>query len=174
MSLAYWADNTLLWDTLILGGEVWPGVPTIETTLGRAVDEQRVKGSDGAFLVDQGYDPAKIKITIRMWLEEQWREYQRLLPSVHPRTKGGVRSPVQIAHPEPNSKGVTQIYITGIGPLLIDRGLGTATLDAIEWFPAPKPAKTSTKSKVPKDGGQIPSPQDVLPPNADASAVLII
>jgi hypothetical protein len=167
VSLSWWADNDLAWDVLILGGEVWPGVCTVETTVKRALDKQKIKGGDGANLVDQGYEPAPVKITIRMWLREQWLELQRLLPSVHPRTKGGVRTPLQIVHPEPNLKGVHQIYIEELSPLTASKGLGTITISAVEWFPEPKPAKQKAK---PKDGGKIPSAADVLPPNADGSA----
>lgn len=167
MALPWWADSDLSWDILILGGEVWPGVCTVATTVKRALDKQKIKGSDGANLVDQGYEPAPVKITLRLWLREQWTELERLLPTIHPRTKGGVRQPLQIVHPEPNLKGVHQVYVEEISPITVEKGLGTLTLSCVEWFPEPKPAK---QKKKPKDGGPIPSAADVLPPNADGSA----
>jgi hypothetical protein len=167
MSLAWWADNDLTWDILILGGEVWPGACTVETTVKRAIDKQKIKGSDGANLIDQGYDPALVKITLRLWQRGQWDDLQRLLPTIHPRAKGGVRSPLQIVHPESNVKGIHQIYVEEISPVTVDKGLGTLVISAVEWFPAPKPAKQKKKAK---DGGAIPGAKDVLPPNADGSA----
>lgn len=169
MGQPFWNDNALEWDVLMLGGEPWPGVCTVATTVKRALDKQKIKGSDGANLVDQGYEPAKVQITLRLWLREQWTELERLLPTIHPRTKGGVRQPLQIAHPEPNIKGVHQIYVESISPITVEKGLGTLTLSCVEWFPAPKPVKKSNKSNKPKDGGPIPSAADVLPPHADGS-----
>jgi hypothetical protein len=175
MSLPWVGDSDLLWDTLILGGEVWPGLPTVESTSSRSVDAQKKKGDDGASLVDQGYEPAKVKITIRVWLREQWEELQRLLATIHPRKKGGIRTPVDIMHPETQLKGVRQIYFTTIGTATPGRGAEhgsmTITLDAIEWFPAPKPAKPIPKaSKADKTGGGIPPANKVLPPGAQGSA----
>lgn len=164
-NLPWVADADLMWDTLILGGEVWPGLPTVESDPSRAVDAQKKAGDDGANLVDQGYEPAKVKITIRIWLAEQWKELQRLLATIHPRKKGGIRTPVDILHPETQLKGVRQIYVTHIGPAVPGRGAehGSLTLsfDALEWFPSPKPAKSNTKkskAEVGQTGGDIPSP----------------
>lgn len=173
--LPWITDGSLLWDTLILGGEVWPGLPTVESDVSRSIDKQKKKGDDGANLVDQGYEPAKVKITIRIWLQEQWDDLQVKLATVHPRKKGGVRTPVDIIHPETQLKGVRQIYIEHIGPAVAGTGaqcgLLTISIDASEWFPEPKPAKPATKkSKAEANGGDIPSGGDVLPPNANNAA----
>jgi hypothetical protein len=172
MSLPWVADSDLLWDTLILGGDVWPGIPTVESETSRAVDAQKKAGDDGANLVDQGYEPAKVKITIRIWLREQWEQLQTLLAKVHPRNKGGVRTPVDIAHPETQLKGVRQVYVQHIGAAVPGRGAETGTLtlsiDCIEWFPAPKPAKSNTKKSKSSTGGDLPT--NVNPPNATGGA----
>ena len=165
MSLPWINDGDLLWDTLILGADVWPGLPVVEAAASRSVDAQKKKGDDGANLVDQGYEPTQVKITIRMWLREQWEELQRLLPNVHPRTKGGIRTPVDIIHPATQLIGVRQIYVEKVGPLTVDRGLMTFVLEAIEWFPAPKPNKSSTKKAKASSGGDIPNPNSVNGPD---------
>lgn len=172
MSLPSVRDNALLNCTLIMAGEVWPGIAIVESDVSRAVDLQKKKGDDGANLVDQGYEPAKVKITLTGWLDEQQSELERLLPTIHPRRKGGIRTPVDIIHAETQLKGIRQIYITRIGPWAFGTGamIGTwsLTIEAVEWFPEPKPAKSQTKKS--KTGGDIPSAKDVLPPNADGSA----
>jgi len=167
MTLPWVGDSDLLWDVLILGGEVWPGLPDVTSTTSRAIDAQKKAGDDGGALVDQGYEPAKVKITIRVWLREQWEELQRLLATVHPRRKGGVRTPLDIWHPETLLKGVRQVYITTIGEASpgrgADHGMLTITLEAIEWFAAPKKAK----SKAQTNGGPLdPLP---LPPGVSAA-----
>lgn len=171
-ALPWVGEPGLLWDTLLMGGEYWPGLPTVESEPSRSVDVQKKKGDDGATEADQGYEPAKVKITLKIWLKEQWEELQRLLPLIHPRKKGGLKTPVDIVHPETQLKGVRQIYVTKIGAAVPGRGAETGSLtitfEAIEWFPAPKPAKA--KMKASKTGGAIPPTSDVLPPNSDTSA----
>ena len=177
--LPWITDGSLLWDTLLLGGEVWPGLPTVTSTVSRSIDKQKKKGDDGANLVDQGYEPAKVKIVIRIWLQEQWDDLQSKLATVHPRKKGGVRTPVDIIHPETQLKGVRQIYVEEIGEAVpgtgAQTGMLTITLTASEWFPEPKPAKPNTKkSKAEAKGGDIPSGADILPPNANGSSGALI
>jgi len=170
MSLPWISDDTLLWDTLIIGGEVWPGVPTVTVEATRAVDLQKKKGDDGANLVDQGYEPAKVTLTLRLWMQDQWDELQRLLPTVHPRRKGGIRTPVDIVHPATQLVGVRQIYITKIGSPTADKGVLTIVLDAVEWFPQPKPAKAKTKKSKAATGGADADGGATTDPTADGSA----
>lgn len=162
-------DDDLLFDTLILGGDVWPGIATVETTKARDLDTPKKKGEDGNTLEDQGSNPATLKITLRMWLAEHWKELNRLLPTIDPQVKAGVRSPLDIVHPEPNLKGVNQIYVKQINPTTASKGEIVQTFEAIQWFPAPKPVKKTAKSKTSKTGGAIPSPADVVPPSKDGS-----
>lgn len=165
IGLPWVGDSDLLWDTLLLDDEVWPGLASVETIVKRKVDSQKKAGDDGGNLVDQGYEPADIKITIRVWLREQWEELEALLETIHPRKKGGIRRPVAIVHPEPMLKGVTRIYITQIGAAVPGRGAEhgslTLSIEAIEWFAAPKKAKAKTDAT----GGQLPSAKDVVAPN---------
>lgn len=174
MSLPWLADSTLLWDTLILGGDVWPGLPTVDVQVSRSIDAQKKKGDDGANLVDQGYEPAKVKITLRLWLADQWSDLQRLLATIHPRRKGGVRTPLEIVHPATQLVGVRTIYVTAIGNPTpgtgADTGSMTISLDALEWFPEPKVAKSKPKPKGDPFGGAVPSAGEVKGPNQDGSA----
>lgn len=181
MSLPWVTDGDLLWDTLIMGGKVWPGLPTVDVKVTRKIDVQKNEGEDGATLKDVGYQPAEVSITIRMWLREQWEELQRRLAEVHPRRPGGSRQPVDIWHPMAQLLGVRQIYVTEIGELKPGFGPETGSfalsLKALEWFPATKPAAGNLKSAKsgggttgPGDGGAIPDPNEVLAPGSDGSA----
>lgn len=172
MALPSVRDNGLLGSTVVLGGDTWPGLAVVECDVSRAVDSQKRKGDDGANLVDQGYEPAKVKIVITGWLDEQQSELERLLPRIHPRRKGGIRTPLDIWHPTTQLVGVRQIYVTRVGPWTFGTGAQfgswTMSIEAVEWFPAPKPAKAKTK-KAAVDG-DIPSRNEVLPPSANNSA----
>jgi hypothetical protein len=162
--LTYWddRDDPLAWDTLLLDGEVWPGIAEISGAgVSRKIDVKKAKGQDGATIKDEGYQLAKLTITITIYSEYQWGELQRLLPTVHPRRKGGSRTPMAITNPQANLLGVTQIYIDKISyptkPKAKD-GLCSIVMSAIEWAPAPKPVKkaaggTGANQVYPNDPG---------------------
>jgi hypothetical protein len=139
-------DDPLVWDTLFLAGEIWPGVCEISGAgVSRKIDVKKSKGSDGATIKDEGYQPAKLTIRLTIYSENDWQLLQALLPSIHPKRKGGVRTPLEISNPQANLLGITQIYIDKIGiPKKPTSGDGLCVLDmsAIEWVPTPKPIKT--------------------------------
>lgn len=169
MSLAWWADGSLLWDTLLLGGEVMPGIAAVTCEVERKLDIQPVKGGDGATIQDQGYVPGPVGIALKIWLPEQWTELQRLMPRIHPRAPGGVRSPLEIIHPAANVLGVHTVYVHKIAAPVVDRArAAVVAIQAVQWFPAPKPAKATKKPKAsPKGGAFDPSAFDVPGPSAD-------
>ncbi len=170
--IAWWLDGTLVWDLLWLGGDLMPGLATVDAEVARKIDIQPVKGSDGATIADEGYIPSPINIALKLWLKAHWLEWQRVLPAIHPRQIGGLRRPLEIWHPAAEVLGIETIYVTKIGS---PRGEGgkdprIIPIEAIQWFPAPKPAKTSSKAaKTPKVGAVNSSDFDVNSP-ADSGA----
>lgn len=165
--LPYWddRDDPLAWDTLILNDEIWPGVCEISGAgVSRKVDVKKGKGEDGATLKDEGYDLARLSITLTIYSDGDWVELQRLLPTIHPRRKGGTRTPISIVNPQCNLLGVSSIYIDKISiPKKPKSGDGLVELEmsAIEWVPEPAPVKggagTGTTSEgFNKAGGAIP------------------
>ncbi len=169
--IPWWHDRTFLWETLILGGEVIPGLAAVDTEVERKLDIQPIKGGDGATIADEGYVPAPVQIAIKLWLAEQWRVWQFVLPVIHPRQQGGVRSPLEIQHPATDALGIETIYIRKISsPRGEGGGVRIITIDAVQWFPAPKAAKTSKKPKV---GAVDPKDFDITGPGDDAVALNI-
>jgi hypothetical protein len=58
--------------------------------------------------------------------------------------------------------GITTIYIRKIAMPVIDaKRVATVAIEAVQWFPAPKPATKNTKA--PKGGGAI-NPNDFSVP----------
>lgn len=176
--LPFWDDGSNNeWDALVLGQTRFPGLATVTGSVSRKVDAKKAPGSDGATLTDQGYEPAKIEITIRVWDREQWDRLISAIGAVHPRRAGGVRQPLDIAHPAANALGVRSVYVTDIKFPEIANGILSLSMSATEWFPSPKPAGGKTdrseasKTADPSADGDLPKPfaiaedEKVLPRN---------
>jgi hypothetical protein len=161
--IPYWddRDDPLAWDTLWLGDEMWPGLVEISGAgVSRKIDVKKAKDTDGATIKDEGYQPAKLTITVTIYSLYQWGELQRLLPTVHPRRKGGTRTPLDIVNPQANLLGINQIYIDKIAPPKKPGrgdGLCSITMSAIEWVASPKPVTSGAGS--PGNAAQM-SPAD--------------
>lgn len=150
-SLPYWDDPSQAWDTLILDGEVFPGLANVTGGVGRDLDVKKQKGSDGATLTDNGYDASEITIQLRLGSKADWDELQLILPQFHPRVKGGARGAVTISHPATDLMGITKIYIKSISFPEVDESTKIIRLaiTAIEDTTKPK----EVKKKKPGGGG---------------------
>ena len=136
--------DTYEWDYLYLAGVRWPGICEVTGSgVSRRVDAKATKGSDGAVLKDEGMDLAKLTIKLTIWNAEQWTMLQELLPSVHPRSSGGARTPTSIITPYTKLLGINNIYIKAIPIPSLDKAkqILTLTMEAIEWVPQPAPVK---------------------------------
>lgn len=143
----FWNDNvdngSTLWSLLTIADVNFQGFVTITGGVSRDIQKKKPKGADGARITDNGYNLAEMNITLTIVRQQEWDDFQNvLLPLIHPRRKGGPRSPVVIQHPALNVLGVSRIYFERIGlPVVDSKGIGTVSMDAIEWAPAPKDVK---------------------------------
>lgn len=78
----FWDDSPDLWDTLYLGGSPLPGLASVSATHGRKLDAKSAPGTNGARIVDKGYQPAKVDITLKLWTKEQLETWMRLAPTL--------------------------------------------------------------------------------------------
>lgn len=78
----FWEDSPDLWDAVYLGDAPLPGVARITANHGRKLDSKSAPGSNGARIIDKGYQPAKVEITLRMWKREQLEAWQRIAPTL--------------------------------------------------------------------------------------------
>lgn len=168
--LSWWGDAVNDWDTLVLGGETWPGIATVTGSgVARKLDVKRKKGADVGTLKDEGYINGKLSIELRIWTQDQWRELQRLLPIIHPRRKGGDRKPLQIIHPVANLLGIENVYTEKLPIPSLDKGKGIMvfSFDVIEWTDVAKEVKnasgTGQASRKPLTDDQLR--RRGLPPN---------
>ncbi len=149
-AIPFWDDSDYTWDTVVLGGAVFPGLATVGGDKERKVDIKGAKGSDGCTLTDNGYDGAKVTIEIRIHTREQWDLWQLIFPLIDPRSTSTVRNAFALQAPAPNAIGITKVYIKKIGVPELKAGVLAIKLDAVEWFPAPKkvPAKTASPTGI--------------------------
>lgn len=142
-----WASQDEAWDRMDMAGEFWPGIWEAEGTVARDIDKKKRKGKDGWKLTDEGYRGAEITLICRIWIDPSdpeetargdYEELQRLLPLIHPRRKGGTRTPIEVNFPPLALMGINQLYVSELGIPKIESGVLTLRLKVSEWFPQPK------------------------------------
>lgn len=132
------------WDTLIIEDVPIPGLAKITGSIGVKIDVQPVKGQKGAKTTNEGPDPAKLTIELRLSSIEDVHELEGILDSIHPRKLDQKGAPVRITHPSANFHGIDRILIQEISLPTIDGDRFVLSIKAIEYFEAPKAAKTTT------------------------------
>lgn len=157
MATVPWLDDAPeLWNTCELGGITLPGLCKVDVSLSQEVDVKKPKGKHGATLTRQGYNPAKVKVRVRVWEAEQFDELQVAIANVWPasltRKKNAptmkVDGPISIEHPKTRLWGIRGVTILGIEDNNGDRGdVYEVTFDCIEFYPSPKTTATKTDKK---------------------------
>jgi hypothetical protein len=117
----YWIDLAKnespwrIWDKLILGGVVFPGLAQIspeisnETTPDKWLKTKATGTTPAEFLItlsDKGYNPGRIRAVLQIWTLEQWEDLRETLPKFAPRTstkpKNKTRSTSQLNGSSPD------------------------------------------------------------------------
>lgn len=93
----FWDDSPDLWDAVYLGGNALPGIARVSASHGRKLDTKSAPGTNGARIVDKGYQPAKVDITLKLWTKAQLEAWFRIAPTLTyrrepPRRAGGANS----------------------------------------------------------------------------------
>lgn len=78
----FWDDSPDLWDTVFLDGAALPGIARVSASHGRKLDVKSAPGMNGARIVDKGYEPAKVEITLKLWTDEQFQRWLVLAPTL--------------------------------------------------------------------------------------------
>lgn len=146
---AHWTECD--WDKLTLGKVTMPGVWQVEGECKRRLDHKKTKGSDGAALTDQGYEPGELNLNGQITDKKDWQELLVALKDIHPRRKGKSREPLALVHPASSALGVDTVYVIAIEiPKLENGGVLHVRIRVLEWIPAPKPIKNKFGPTVPK------------------------
>lgn len=132
-------DNSgSLWDSLILGGIVFPGMWSCVAHKKRQLDVVKVRRLDGVRILDNGYFGVGMSCTGTLWLKSQWDRFQQILPDFDPQRPGGGRSPLDCYHPAAALLGVGTVYIVEFGVAKPEHGMLQIPLELLQWFPKPK------------------------------------
>ena len=126
------------WEKVSLGGFELPGLVDVGGSKSRKVDIKEVKGSDGATITDNGYEPAKVTIDLRIRTPEELATWELVFRVIDPRRKGATSEPWSIAHPAVNMIGITSIFVQTIDVPKLSNGVLSIKLQCVEWFPGPK------------------------------------
>lgn len=137
------------WDICQLGEVMLPGVITIEDfEIGRDVDVQKRRKKEKARLRDNGLSQSTFNIVCEL-RGRQWHEWLKVRPYIQPK-EGGVRTPLAIVHPLPNSHDVRDIYVHKIQFSRASARNGLKiTIRVGEWFEEEKDVKATSKTTNP-------------------------
>lgn len=170
-----WELDPEPWDTLVLGADNMPGTWVVESDgIKRELKISKAKGEDGLSIRDEGMTAPRVSCQGQI-LSEEFERLKAILKTITPLKVGGVRTPLTIVHPIPNTLGIDKIYIDGIS---IKQPTSSSpmvcTLECIQWFPAPKKVKTKQAIESSEPFGPPTAPWGVKSPLAHINPPLSI
>lgn len=147
MSVPAWI-NSSDWHTLILDGQVFPGIWKVELNLPVEIDIQKGKGTKKARLKDEGDQPAKLTIKGKLGQkgkeQEEVDELSKLLPIIRSKATKAGRAAHTIQHPNANFWGISKIVLGTVRSQNPDPVDGwEIEIEAFEWVAAPKKLKAT-------------------------------
>lgn len=137
------------WDVVVLGGQPLPGICSVTGKRGKRFDLKKVKGSDFAKLTKQGYEPAEIRITERIWTRQQLNALELIMPMLEAPTQvtpDGTTPALEIRYPALDLRQINSVVIKEISFLRPGSMKGVFEMDitCLEWKPQPKTNATAT------------------------------
>lgn len=137
------------WDVVVLGGQALPGICSVTGKRGKRYDLKKVKGSDFAKLTKQGYEPAEIRITERIWTRQQFYALQLIMPMLEAPTKvsaDGTVAALEIRHPALDLRSINSVVVKEISLLRPGSMKGVFEMDitCLEYKPPSKTNSTAT------------------------------
>lgn len=156
------------WDTLVWGGQVMPGLATVELTQAMKVQHNKARGKHGGTPIFQGREPAKnIDIRIVIWTAAQLRTFQERLAVLWPNEPGKKEpTPFDIVHPNTTLLGIKSAFpveVSGLkdGPV---HGAKTCTIKAQEFRLGDKKKNATKRAKSSKGVDNVIAPERLQKP----------
>lgn len=120
-------------------------------TVGSKWDVAEAPGTDGAKVSFQGYTPAKISISWKLWNDAHFASYDRLTRTIMPKPGKQRPAPVIVLHPLLQMHGLREFVIESLEiPSFDGKRIWTASAKLVENFKKPKPSakKAAAASNV--------------------------
>lgn len=137
------------WDVVYLGGEILPGIASVNVTTAGDIDERKSAGVRLSTPIDKGEKCAKVSISLVVMPSMYDRLRQVIAPILRPQTKTGARDPMAIQHPLCELWGIGVVLVESVTtPQPTSGGTMTVQVQCVEWTPAPKEAKPRPKVRM--------------------------
>jgi hypothetical protein len=136
----FWGTDPILYDQILIGPSRFLYTPVeVNGEVGFKLDVKPAPGTDGAYETNQGYEPAKLEVSLSLYLEEHLRAWEELLKVIRPLPGKQKSEPVNIVHPLLDLYGLRRFRVPKI-PLLKRDGPQSygARLQCVEHFDQPK------------------------------------
>lgn len=162
--IPWWYDQPDAWDVVMLGGMLLgsldpkatvtlnggPALCKVKVKKGRKLDIKQSAGTHGATITDQGYKPASVDITVRIWTADQWAAIQQQLLTLEPPPTKGNATPFAILNAKTSARRVTSVLIEDIeGPDESSiRGQYEFQLKCVQFFPSAKAVTNTPKASI--------------------------
>jgi hypothetical protein len=112
-------------------------------TVGSKWDVAEAPGTDGAKVSFQGYTPAKISLSWKLWNADHFSAYDRLTRTIMPKPGKQRPAPVLVLHPLLQMHGLREFVIESLEiPKADGKRIWTASAKLVENFKKPKPSAT--------------------------------
>lgn len=164
-----YADNP--WDYVYLGVPLTqpntPGLCDLVIDKGRQIDKKKSGGTDGARVTYHGMTLGMVTLKIRIWTPDQLQALSNLWTILFPPAYKGVPPAFDAQHPALSYNGIKSLqFYKGSGPLIDGRGIGTFTMEAVEFLKPGK--KNATKTNEGSKGSLFDvGAQDYPTPGSD-------
>jgi hypothetical protein len=159
MGFSHWngPDGDSSWDTLVLGGEVIPGIATVDVDMGSGLDIQKPTGKNGAKVRDKGDPVARVNITIQIESQEELDELHSKVPVIRQKGLKGTHQPLKIDHPNTAFWGIDTLQVGRIhAPPPNAKDGWTIEIYAQQWVAEAKPV--AKQKEKPEDDASAWAP----------------
>lgn len=161
MTVPSWS-TTDQWDTLMLGGQLIPGVARLDINMGSGLDVQKPTRGKNASIADDGTPPAELTITVTLADADEATRFSSAILLLRPTAKSASLDPLEIVHPLAQMWDISAVSIGSISsPSPTSGGSLVVTIRAVQWAPAPTPARkpAPTPKGAGAESGRSPAPE---------------
>lgn len=153
MTTPFPKNNARAWDYIVIDGRRVPCLTDYpKTKRAKKTDAKSAFGRNGARVVDRGYGIAEVSVTVWLWTEEHFREWDAILAAILPPAGTRQRNAVAIEHPTLAQLAINQIIVKSVGSIdAKGKGLFSVAFEALEYNPeAMRPRSRGNATQVPR------------------------